>query len=148
MVALSRPQYLEMISKANNKRKFKRGKGPIKKHLCKLLGGNMPVLKLLADKEMPLRMRCAIVDKLSRNELKAVNEIVTNFLNQNIPLDAKSVRKLKSHKNQLRAFEKGKADTKKRLLKQRGGFFPFLLPLLAPILGKVVGGIVKKVFKK
>ncbi len=147
MVALSRPQYLEMISKANNKRKFKTGRGAIKKHLCKLLGGNMPVLKLLADKEMPLRMKCAIVDKLSRNELKAVNEIVTNFLNKNIPLDAKSVTKLESHKSQLRAFAKGKADTKKRLLKQRGGFFPLLLPLLGPLLGAAAGGIVKKVFK-
>lgn len=71
--------------------------------------------------------------------IKALLEVVLNFLHGNIPHKPATMQNLKRYRRQLRKLNKIRSMKKarKEMMDQKGGFLPFLLaPLLALIGGK------------
>lgn len=91
------------------------------------------------SKSNPKQVR-KLLKQCSKAELKAVCECVLNVANRNCPINRGKLRKLIPHKKLLLnlAFNKASADTKRRVLIQKGsGVLPILLPIaLSYLLSK------------
>lgn len=84
-----------------------------------------------------------LIGKSSDQDLKAIVEVVQNFLNKNYPSVSKKYREsFIPHKTIIRKLGDPRTSVKKKrtfLLRrvQKGGL-PFLLPLLSPIIGSLI----------
>lgn len=74
--------------------------------------------------------------------LKALSEIAVNTVNGNIPLNEKTLQKLKRYKRQFRSMACPKHSLKsKRNIVQRGGFLSVLIgTVLSGIISHLLGG--------
>lgn len=104
------------------------------------LQNSEPFLRLLARSSA--KRRKALLNQVTRDELKSLCEICLNILKGNIPLDDKTYHKLKRHKAKLRTLANKKIPVKqkKKVVNQHGGFIgtvaAIALPLLASLLKK------------
>lgn len=104
----------------------------------------LSVFAALGDPDLPVRIRKGVISKMSAEEMKAVREVIYNFLENNIPINVNELNRLREYKQSLRNMVKRfKLDKHKRILKQSGGFLPLLIPLLTGVIGSAVGGAVK-----
>lgn len=105
----------------------------------------------LVLKQLPLLELLSKVNKKSRTKIlkycdlkltEAIIECIFNFLNKNIKLDEKDVKKLVKHKKILRnlASPKYKVEKKQNLMIQSGGsFLPILLtPIVSYLFDQIV----------
>jgi hypothetical protein len=89
--------------------------------------------------------RSHAIDNASPDLINAICECVYNVLKMNLPLPAAQLEKLKRHKKTfcILSDKKVKIKDKKKLLKLRGGFLPFIIPavlsLVASLAGKAIG---------
>jgi len=98
----------------------------------------------LGDRGLAVKMRNNIIDGMSKEEMRALSEVAANFLGRNIPVNMGELSKLRNYKSTLRklASRVCSFDERKLLVKQKGGFLPFLLPLIAPLVAKAAVGAV------
>jgi len=82
-----------------------------------------------------------LIRVLSNQVIRILAQIAANVVNGNIPLTKKQLRKLSYHKTVLRSLrDKKRAGARRRiLLRQKGGFLPFLIPLAASAVGGLLG---------
>lgn len=101
---------------------------------------NLPVLKTLAT--APPKLRRMILENGNLQLVKAIVECIENVLKGNITLEEPSLKKLKKHKNALRAVSKtpNKLSQKKKVIIQRGGAFlpALLLPVITVLAEKLL----------
>lgn len=100
---------------------------------------------LQALKEANGKTRVAIVKSAPPDFIKALIEIVHNFLRGNVPLSSPLLCKLKKHKCRLRQFgrcrgAKGIERARHSLQNQKGGLFPLLIPIIAGLSGLAGAG--------
>ena len=97
-------------------------------------------LSLFANSAKKTKRRNALINLADTCEIKAIAEIVDNILKGNIPLTREQVAKLKKHKKHLRQIAKRKVatKTKKKLLKQTGGFLSTLIPVALSMLASLI----------
>lgn len=93
---------------------------------------NLPALKTLVSASPKLRR--TILENGSLQLIKAIVECIENVLKGNIPIQEKTFKALKKHKNTLRAVSKApnKLSQKKKVIIQKGG--AFLPSLLIPVI--------------
>jgi hypothetical protein len=167
MGKMSRKQYLNLVhappkKKRGGRRKNMSGGRRKRKHrptttrvgsnavlnnlVHKRLGRIMPLLPMLTKRANKQRKR-VVIDSLGSGEMNEISELTKNFLANNIPVKRSEIGKLRKYQQTMRRIASPgvSLDSKKTLLKQRGGFLGALVPLLgsvlAPVLGKVVGGL-------
>lgn len=86
-----------------------------------------------------------ILAKATKDQLDSITEIARNTLKGRIPYTQSSLKKLKRHKNTIREIAKKSISLKKKkqILKQKGGFLPFLIgPVLASVLSGVISNVI------
>ena len=112
---------------------------------------------LVADKYHPLLIALAKGDlSLQRNILKSCNDsfirllaqISLNLLYGNINISASQKRRLGKYKRILRKFANRRVGSSVKaqrnlLVRQTGGFLPFILPLVATAIGGLVSRVLK-----
>lgn len=99
----------------------------------------LPILQFVSEVTNK-RLRTLILKELSKKPhiYKAIKELVTNTMKQNIKLPHGAKIKLKKHAGRLQQFTK-KSVSKRKLVVQSGGFLPILIPLLASLLKNLNG---------
>lgn len=87
------------------------------------------------------KMRNAILNNCDSTSIKSICEIALNVLNGNYPLTPSQIQRLRGYKNKMRSLACSKTTlcSKKKILKQKGGFLPTLLStVLSGLLGKIL----------
>jgi hypothetical protein len=106
-------------------------------------------LNLLAESRTAKR-RKLLTDWASKKDVDAIGEISLNALKGNVKISPSLFKKLKRKKNVLRLLASKKTNTskKKGIIKQHGGFLPFLIPAaisaVSSLLPAVIGAARKK----
>ena len=102
------------------------------------------LFRALGDRNLPSRSRSGLIERMSKKELRAVREIILNFMHKNIPVQEADFERIRKYKNTLRKLvrKETSVDEQKQTLIQRGGIIPFLLPLL---MKGIVGGAVSAI---
>ena len=106
-------------------------------------------LNLLAQSKTPKRRRL-LIEWAGKNDLDALSEISLNTLKGNIKLNPSSYKKMQKYKKVLRtlASKKASVNKRKKIVKQHGGFLPFLIPAALSVVSSIVPEIVKSIKKK
>lgn len=92
--------------------------------------------------------RNKLIDVADGSEIRAVSECIKNILEGNVPVSNRHLKQMKQYKTLLRSLAKRcyPIKSKKKILKQKGGFVAALLPLAMSALGglipKLVSGLV------
>ena len=99
-------------------------------------------LSLLGNTKQKKR-RSLLIDFAGKDDLDAVCQCIFNVLAGNIKISTSTFNKLKKHKKTLRYLINRRVNNqqRKKVLKQKGGFLPFLLPLAVKLLGGLVPAI-------
>ena len=88
------------------------------------------------------RTRDAILKFLSQKKCvyDALREISLNILNGKIKLKKHEMKKLNPHVKTIKALKKGghKRRSQQKLVRQSGGFLPWLIPIVASALPSVI----------
>ena len=97
-------------------------------------------LSLLSKGSKQQKRRCALIDLANSGEIRSVIECIYNVLLGNVSLKAKDKKRLMRYKNIMRLVTRKNinARTKKKVLKQKGGFLSTLLPLALSPLGAII----------
>lgn len=92
------------------------------------------------------KQRRALIDAADDDLVKTICECAINVFNSNIPLPQRQLNKFKRYKKVLRQLctKCVSLKTKKNLLKQRGGFLPFLIPPILSLIGGLAGRAIGK----
>lgn len=94
---------------------------------------NISMLHVLSHAKKP--QRDALINTASKDQILCLCDCAHNFLNGNIPLSDKDIKKLLRHQDIIRYLASKKRENinnKKKLIIQSGGFLPILL---SPLLG-------------
>lgn len=83
------------------------------------------------------KRRDVLIDTASKNEIHALIESLYNISNGNVKLSPSELKRAKRYKNHIRKIlnKKTKAISKKKLLKQTGGWIAAVIPLILGALG-------------
>ena len=94
----------------------------------------------LLSKAKSAAKRKFVIDNCSSYDLNAITESCKNLLANNIKLSKKQFQSLKKHKSDIRKIARKdlKPESKKQILKQRGGFLSLLLPLAVEAIKAIV----------
>jgi len=84
------------------------------------------------------------LNKASPAEIRSLCECAHNVYSGAIPIPSKIVKRLRPHQKEIRelTFKRGKAEHKRQLLIQKGGFLPLLLGAVLPIIGQLIANAV------
>ena len=90
------------------------------------------------------KKRSLLIDYAGKDDLDAICQCIFNVLSGNIRISGTTFNKLKKHKKTLRYLMNRGVNNqqRKKVLKQKGGFLPFLLPLAVKLLGGIVPSII------
>lgn len=77
--------------------------------------------------------RNLLLDFASKEQIMTIVECVYNVLSGNVPLSAKQIKYLRKHRKPMRMLcdRKNSANTRRKILKQKGGFLGALIPMIA-----------------
>ena len=81
-----------------------------------------------------------LINKVNNCVIKAIAEISHNCLIGNVPLSSCNYKKLRKYKNILRkiANKKLSLESKRKIIKQKGGFLNILIPSVLALLSTVI----------
>ena len=99
---------------------------------------------LLLSKAKPKAAKQILKDA-PNSLIQAIAEIALNSLNGVIPLTAHKIKKLKRHKNNLRALANASTLASRRKTLQKGGWVGSLLSLALPLLFKGASKLVSTI---
>lgn len=103
---------------------------------------NKNFLQLLTNSNKKIQK--SMIKNASKEQIKAICEIVLNLLSGNINLDQKDLVKLHKKRKTLRDLIKKQSIKKKKYLIQKGGFIQLLLPALISGLATVISSVIQK----
>ena len=117
--------------------KYKINVKRIKKH--------MPFFATILQNITNKKQRDALIDKITSDQMNTIKHVVNCFLRHQIKLPPEEFKKMKRQRKLLYALTDNafKAKTRKRILRQKGGFI--LGPLLASLAPSLVEPIIKPV---
>ena len=125
----------------------KKARGPYK--MTPLREGVM-LTQILAKRKG--KSRHALIDGLSNKQMNGIGKCFGKFLRMQKKLPGKRLKQLIRDQRLVNAIVQGHGslNTRKKILKQKGGFLGALLPLAAKTLGPMVlgplaGGLMKKI---
>lgn len=143
---LTRSDYQQMI--------MPRRKGDRRKRSNATNGGvNLPDLmltQLIGKDNKNVRQRNALIDTMNNSQMRRIGLIVRSFLRSRYQLSPSQIKQLSKNQDFVTALISPKVplDTRKKILKQKGGIFGALLPLAAKIIGPaILGPLASKIFK-
>lgn len=160
---MERPTYDKKWTRADYARMINMDTARTRRHRGKRAGGSGrrmrggmlgPILRdgvllshLMSSKNKNARQRAAIIDTLSPVQMKSVGRAVGAFLNSEYKLPKARIKQLIRDKQFVEAIMRGKGplETRKKILKQKGGILPALLPLAVKTLGPMVLGSLFKI---
>jgi len=92
------------------------------------------------------KQRKANIETAESEQIRAICECILNVLNENVSLSSHQLPKLRPYKKVLKDLVDKRIDIKKkkRLLKLKGGFLPFILGPILSVLGGIAGRAVGK----
>ena len=93
--------------------------------------------KLIAD----LRdLKPKTFDAVAKPTLDALSIYAKNILKQNLKTSPSQLEKLRSYKDEMRELAKRTTGLRRRrMILQKGGFFPLLMRIVAPIISSLLG---------
>ena len=159
MAPKSRSEYRKMISPLPKSKRLACGKKPCKKtklksnkHLQKTLSRDSAeaVFECLCNPRLPTRVRTGIVNSMTDDEMHSLCEVVHIVLKDNLKMTPDEKVRLRPYKETMLALMKGNQtmSDRKKIIKQDGGFLPFLLPLLGSVLSGTASGVAGAMLKK
>jgi len=85
------------------------------------------------------RKRTAILKKATKQQLKALCEVLLNVYNLNLPISSQQQKKLSKYKKAvLEILNRKKSwDAKRKIFEQKGGFLPILAPTILSLLASL-----------
>lgn len=104
-----------------------------------------PILIALAKGDIKLQRQ--ILRQADESLIRLISQIAANLITGNIQLNKSQKARLQKHKFILRELRhRGTSLQQKRklLLKQKGGFLPFIIPLVSTALGGLANAIFRK----
>jgi len=92
------------------------------------------------------KQRKVNIETADKEQICAICECVLNILNENVTLSAHQLPKLRPYKKVLQDLVNKKVgiQKKRRLLKLKGGFLPFILGPILSVLGGLAGRAIGK----
>lgn len=100
---------------------------------------NKNFLQLLTNSNKKLQK--SMIKNASKDQIKAICEVVLNLLSGNIKLNQEDLSKLYKKRKSLRELLKRQSIKKKKYLIQKGGFIQFLVPALISGLATVLSSV-------
>ena len=101
------------------------------------------LLTELGNETRPASERDSLIDTVTSDQMKGLQCVTRGVLKNRIPVQEKEVNILRPYEKSLKKFCGGglcgTLKQKRQFLKQKGGFFPFLVPIIAKA---AIGGIV------
>ena len=92
----------------------------------------------------------AILDTMSSSVMTGMGRVWKNFMSSHYPLPQKQIKQLVRDRQLIKSIFNPKLllDTRRRILKQKGGLFPALFPIVAKVIGSsllrpIIGKILK-----
>ena len=100
----------------------------------------------LLSKSKNTSRRKNLIEAGNNSEIRAITECLRNLIEGNVPINKGQLSLLKRYKSVLRSLASKcqPIKSKKKILKQKGGFLAALLPIALSALGGLVGGIFRK----
>lgn len=99
------------------------------------------LLKLLSN--LPKKKRNKVIALLKKEEVNSISEIFKNFLNKNLTVDKKIIKKVNPYKKEIRRLALKSVPLKEKvkiLISPRGGsLLGFLLPVAVNLISKLFG---------
>lgn len=101
---------------------------------------NAAYLSLLGNTKQKKR-RSLLIDYAGKDDIDAICQCIFNVLGGNVKVSNTTFNRLKKHKKTLRYLVNRRVNDKQRkaVLKQKGGFLPFLIPLAIKLISSFVG---------
>jgi hypothetical protein len=126
--------------------KPKRRRSPKKKsnvNVSQNFKKNALLLKLLGKGSKATRKD--ILNMCDSSLTRAICECTKNVISGRVPLSPANITRMRPYAKHLREITKKKVPLSKRqqIIKQHGGFLPFLLGALAPIITGIISGFTK-----
>ena len=92
------------------------------------------------------KQRKANIETAEKEQIRAICECILNVLNENVPLPPHQLPKLRPYKKVLEDLADKRVGIKKKrkLLKLKGGFLPFVLGPILSVLGGLAGRAIGK----
>lgn len=103
---------------------------------------NKNFLQLLTNSNKKIQK--SLIKNATKDQIKAICEVVLNLLSGNIKLSQEDHSKLYKKRNSLRELVKKQSIKKKKYLIQKGGFIQFLVPALISGLATVLSAVIQK----
>jgi hypothetical protein len=149
MGKMNRGQYVKLIKPEKKKKKTRTGGTSVKKkkttnrawHRGPVLKTTYPILCLTGSKGCTKKRRNSLLNTLTPRELSGFSSISRNFLNKNIAVKPGQLKRMVKYKKMMRKLASSgtSSATKKKMLKQNGGFLSGLLPIIAKVAGALFG---------
>ena len=92
----------------------------------------------------------AILDMMSSFQMTGMGRVWKNFMSSHYPLPQKQIKQLVRDRELIKSIFNPKLllDTRRHILKQKGGLFPALFPIAAKVIGSsLLGPIIGKILK-
>ena len=92
----------------------------------------------------------AVVDTMSGSQMTGMGRVWKNFMSSCYPLPQKQIKQLVRDRKLIDSIFNSKIplDTRRCILKQKGGIFPTLFPIAAKVIGSsLLGPIIGKILK-
>ena len=154
----TRADYAKMINLRSGR---KRGRKTKKRYGAGVSGGGsrgmvggltepLMLSRMIGRSNRNARQRNAIIDTMSPAQMRGIGRLFHRFLVSKYRLPRSRINQLIRDEDFVQAIVQGRGalDTRKKILKQKGGIFGALLPLAAKILAPtVLGSIAGKIFK-
>lgn len=92
------------------------------------------------------KQRAALIEASDNDLIRTICECVMNVFNCNVKIPSHQLKRFRRYKNTLRQLcaKSVGINRKRQLLKQQGGFLPFLLPPLLSLIGGLAGRAIGK----
>ena len=94
--------------------------------------------------------RNAILDTMSSSQMTGMGRVWKNFMSSRYPLPQKQIKQPVRNRQLIKSIFNPKLllDTRRHILKQKGGLFPALFPIVAKVIGSsLLGPIISKILK-
>lgn len=108
---------------------------------------NRSFLGLLANRSTPRQQFISLIKTATKDQIRSLYECILNLLHRAVPLSRYELNRVQNFKTFLYKLIDNKISDarKKRMIIQKGGFFPAIIgPILAAIAGSVAGSVAQK----
>lgn len=127
-------------------------KREMKKSAGKLSGTPMAnalfLARMVSKKNRNARQRKAIIDTMDRSQMNQFGQVMKKFMKSDYKMPRKDLNRLKKDRAFVSALMDSRVplETKKKILRQKGGFLGILPAVLKTVAAPILGSIASKLF--